>query len=249
MATVGSRGAGARPRTAGRKPGAAGRKPRAASAPFRVALTFDAEHPDRPSAPGVQERLLDLLAKHDVRSTFFVQGRWAEAYPETARRIVEGGHLIGSHSHYHARMHLLSARGLRSDIEAAQAAVIDATGVDPRPWFRCPFGAGAGDARVQRFIREAGYRHVGWNVAGVDWPVERTGADVEAAIVDGAIHHGDGCVVLLHTWPDRTEGAISGTVRRLRDAGAEFVRIDELSLRRLPETEVSDAIYVPPSPA
>ena len=54
--------------------------------PFRVALTFDAEHPDRPSAPGVQERLLDSLRRLEVRATFFVQGRWAEAYPLTARR-------------------------------------------------------------------------------------------------------------------------------------------------------------------
>lgn len=213
---------------------------------FRVALTFDAEHPDRPSAPGVQERLLDLLARDDVRSTFFVQGRWAEAYPATARRIVDGGHLVGSHSHYHARMPLLSARGLRSDIGAAQEAVADATGVDPRPWFRCPFGTGAGDQRVQHEIRQAGYRHVGWHVAGVDWPAERTGAEVETATVAGALHHGDGCVVLLHAWPDRTEAAIPGVVKRLRDAGATFVRIDELPIDRLPETDASDAIDVPP---
>ena len=58
-----------------------------AGSSFRVALTFDAEHPDRPSTPGVQERLLDLLARDAVASTFFIQGRWAEAYPATARRI------------------------------------------------------------------------------------------------------------------------------------------------------------------
>jgi hypothetical protein len=90
---------------------------------------------------------------------------------------------------------------------------------------------------------------VGWNVAGVDWPVGRTGADVEAAIVDGATAHGDGCVVLLHTWPDATEAAIPGAVRRLRAAGAELVRIDELPIGRLPETDVPDAVVVPPSPA
>jgi peptidoglycan-N-acetylglucosamine deacetylase len=214
---------------------------------FRVALTFDAEHPDRPSAHGVQERLLDLLARDAVRATFFIQGRWAEAFPATARRIADGGHLIGSHSHYHARMNLLTARGLRSDIAAAQAAVVDATGVDPRPWFRCPFGAGAVSTRVQARIREAGYRHVGWHVECTDWPAERSGADVEAAIVDGATTYGDGCVVLLHTWPDRTEAAIPGAVRRLRDAGAELVRIDELPIDRLPETEVPGATDVPPS--
>ena len=207
--------------------------------PFRVALTFDAEHPDRPSAPGVQERLLDGLAGFAVRATFFVQGRWAEAYPATARRIPAEGHLVGNHSHYHARMPLLGARGLRADIADAQRAVIEATGVDPRPWFRCPFGAGVGDVRVQRFVRAAGYRHVGWNVAGIDWPPERTAADVEAAVVDGAIVHGDGAVVLLHTWPDRTERALAGIVQRLRAAGATFVRIDELPADLVPELEAS----------
>ena len=208
------------------------------AAPFRVALTFDAEHPDRPSVPGVQERLLDLLARLEARATFLVQGRWAEAYPATARRIAEGGHLIGNHSHYHARMPLLSARGLRSDIAAAQAAIIDATGIDPRPWFRCPFGAGVADQRVQRFVREAGYRHLGWHVAGIDWPVERSGQEVEAAVVEGAIQHGDGSVVLLHSWPDRTEAAIPGIVGRLRDRGAEVVRVDELPAGLVPDLEV-----------
>ncbi len=205
--------------------------------PFRVALTFDAEHPDRPSTPGVQERLLERLERHGVRASFFVQGRWAEAYPLTAARIREGGHLVGSHSHYHARMPLLNAHGLRSDIHEAELRITDATGVDPRPWFRCPFGAGAGDQRVQRFVREAGYRHAGWHVAGVDWPAERTGAEVEEAVVTGVTSHGDGCVVLLHTWPDRTEAALDGIVRRLRDVGASFVRLDELGDVAIPETD------------
>lgn len=218
-------------------------------APFRVALTFDAEHPDRPSAPGVQERLLDALSRANAHATFFIQGRWAEAYPETARRIPEEGHLVGNHSHYHARMPLLNARGLRSDIAASQVAVMDATGVDPRPWFRCPFGTGAADLRVQRFVREAGYRHVGWHVAGIDWPPERTGADVEEAVVRGALAHGDGAVVLLHSWPDRTEHALPGIIARLRDAGAELVRIDDLPSAGLPETAVADTARVPSSPA
>jgi peptidoglycan-N-acetylglucosamine deacetylase len=234
---------------------------RAASGPFRVALTFDAEHPDRPSAPGVQERLLDLLAAERVSASFFVQGRWAAAYPETARRIPADGHLVGNHSHYHVRMPLLSARGLRSDIARAEDAIVGATGVDPRPWFRCPFGSGAADQRVQRFVREAGYRHVGWHVAGIDWPAERSGAEVEDAVVDGAIAHGDGAVVLLHTWPDRTEAALPGIIARLRERGAELVRVDQLPAGGVPETEVADAAWepeperepnaerVPPSPA
>jgi peptidoglycan/xylan/chitin deacetylase (PgdA/CDA1 family) len=217
--------------------------------PFRVALTYDAEHPDRPATAGNQERLLDGLARLEIRATFFIQGRWAEAHPETARRIPSEGHLVGNHSHYHLRMPMLSASGLRSDITLGERAIQDATGVDPRPWFRCPFGAGVGDRRVQRFVREAGYRHVGWHVAGIDWEPDRSAADVEASVVDGALAHGDGCVVLLHTWPDQTAGSLAGSVGPLRDAGAEFVRIDELAPETIPELEIPDALVVPPSRA
>ncbi len=195
---------------------------------FRVALTFDAEHPDRPSAPFASEGLIAALRRLELPATFFIQGRWAEAYPESARAIRDGGHLIGSHSHYHARMPLLHDDGLRSDIATAETAILDATGVDPKPWFRCPFGAGSGDARVQAIVTEAGYRHVGWNVIGEDWPPERTPADVAESVVSGSLAHGDGSIVLLHTWPDRTLGAIDEIATRLRDRGATFVRIDAL---------------------
>jgi len=54
---------------------------------MRVALTFDAEHPDRPAhAAGNAERILDLLGDAGIRATFFVQSRWAEANPTTAGR-------------------------------------------------------------------------------------------------------------------------------------------------------------------
>ena len=208
---------------------------------FRVALTFDAEHPDRPARAGNDRRLLDALRRLDVRATFFIQGRWAEAYPDVARRIVDDGHLIGHHSHYHVRMVGLSAHGLRSDISRGQDAILEATGVDPHRWFRCPFGAGDDDRRVQAAIRGAGYRHVGWHVSGHDWEPARTARDVASSVVDGAIAHGDGAVVLLHTWPDQTLGALPAIVRRLRSRGATFVEVDALPERGLPRRDVSTA--------
>ena len=60
---------------------------------LRVALTFDAEHPDRPwCPPGNAEHLLDVLADQDTRATFFIQGRWAESQPAAAKRIADEGH-------------------------------------------------------------------------------------------------------------------------------------------------------------
>ena len=195
---------------------------------WRVALTFDAEHPDRPSDPGTTERLLETLAHEGVIATFFIQGRWAEACPAVARSVATAGHLVGNHSHYHARMPLLSDDGLAEDIADAGQAIEEATGVDPHPWFRCPFGVGAVDARVQTAVAAAGYRHVGWHVDVQDWEPAHDARTIEAEVVTSAVACGDGSVVLLHAWPRATLAALPGTIARLRDAGARFVRIDEL---------------------
>ena len=196
---------------------------------MRVALTFDAEHPDRPATDGNANRLLDALAAADVRATFFVQGRWAEAYPKIARRIGGDAHLVGSHSFYHARMPLLSAAGLATDVRDAEAAILEHAGVDPRPWFRCPFGTGADDPVLVGRLAALGYREVGWHVSPEDWNPANSPADVVGTVIDGVLEHGDGAVVLHHTWPDQTLAAIPEIVARLRDSGATLVGLDELS--------------------
>jgi peptidoglycan/xylan/chitin deacetylase (PgdA/CDA1 family) len=206
---------------------------------FRVALTFDAEHPDRPHDDGNAERLLDALGALGVTATFFIQGRWAEAFPPTARRIGRDGHLVGNHSFYHARMPLLSASGLATDVRDAQASIIQHAGVDPRPWFRCPFGSGADDPRLVARLAALGYREVGWDVSSDDWEPANSAADVAARVVDGAVEHGDGVVILQHTWPNQTLGALPDIVARLRDRGASFVRIDELE--HLPSALTTEA--------
>jgi peptidoglycan/xylan/chitin deacetylase (PgdA/CDA1 family) len=196
---------------------------------LRVALTFDAEHPDRPSCPpGNAERILDTLGEAGVRATFFVQGRWAESQPVTARRIADEGHLVGHHSHYHARMPLLHDDGLRSDVLDAQAVIEAVTGKDPRPWFRCPFGAGADDARVLDVLQALGYRNVHWHVELDDWEAARNGPMITHDAIEGAHGHGDGAVVLLHTWPGGTGDAVGPMIDGLREIGATFVSIDEL---------------------
>src|SRR2546427_10175880 len=103
----------------------------------RIALTFDAEHPSRPHCPpGVTERILSTLAEAGVRATFFLQGRWVTAQPQVARSVAEAGHLVGNHSHYHARFSLLSLEGIGEDLARAEEAIRDSTGAEPRPWVR-----------------------------------------------------------------------------------------------------------------
>jgi peptidoglycan-N-acetylglucosamine deacetylase len=198
---------------------------------LRVALTFDAEHPDRSwCPPGNAERILDALADRSVPATFFLQGRWAESQPACARRIVADGHLVGHHSHYHARMPMFlgDRGGFRVDIEAGRRAIVEHAGADPRPWFRCPFGEGHDDPRVVDALAELGYRNVHWNVELEDWEPWRTGDAIAADCVAEVRDHGDGAVVLLHTWPGGTGDAIGPIISGLRALGATFVRVDDL---------------------
>ena len=196
---------------------------------LRVALTFDAEHPSRRQCPpGAAERILALLAARQVTATFFIQGRWASAYPDVARSIARARHLVGNHSHSHAPLPHLSDRGLVTDIEEAQRSIQEVVGVDPRPWFRCPFGEGAEDARILRALADQGYRNVHWDVAVSDWEDDRQAAGVENDVVEGVLGHGDGAIVLLHTWPAPTVDAIPGIVRRLLAEGARFVSVAEV---------------------
>jgi peptidoglycan-N-acetylglucosamine deacetylase len=201
----------------------------------RVALTFDAEHPDRPGASaGTVDRILATLRAAEAPATFFVQGRWSQAEPSSARRIADDGHLIGNHSHYHSRMTLLSDRGIRTDVEEASAAVAEATGEPTRPWFRCPFGDGHDDPRVVDLLRDLGYRNVHWHVELEDWEPWRAADDIARDAIYGAKRHGDGAVILLHTWPDRTADALPTVVDGLRAGGAVLVRLDELPEDGLP---------------
>lgn len=203
-----------------------------------MALTFDAEHPDRPHRAGVADEIVALLAADGVRATFFLEGRWTQAHPRTAERIVREGHLVGSHSYAHARMPTLSPEGMRRELRDAEQTIREIAGTDPRPWFRCPYGAGWCDPDVRNVLNELGYRHVGWDVIVEDWEPEHDGEAVAERVLEGVGQCDGEAVVLLHTWPQATLEALPETIRRLRRSGGEFVGVDELE--RVPEAACAD---------
>ena len=194
---------------------------------MRVALTFDTEHPARPCTGRVLELILASLARAGAPATFFVQGRWARSSPDQARRIGSAGHLIGNHSHHHAPMDSLTEDGFRADVRAAGATIEAVTGMDPRPWFRCPFGEGIDDPDVVHRLAELGYVHVGWDVDPRDWHEDNDADSVTREVLEG-IRGLDDSVVLLHSWPDATAKALPRILSGLAAEGAELVDIATL---------------------
>ena len=197
----------------------------------RVALTFDAEHPDRPHHGDHAGWVLDELRRLDVRASVFLQGRWVEAFPDLARRVAAEGHLVGHHSFYHARMPLLSDDGFAEDVREAERVIIETTGIDPRPWAALSVRRRRGRGRPRRApaASSATGTSAGTSRSTSGSPGARPTRS-RARAVDGVLAHGDGAIVLLHTWPDPVAPALAEIVERLRDEGARFVGVDELDL-------------------
>jgi len=76
-------------------------------------------------------RILDLLARHDLRATFFVPGYSAHRYPAVVRSIAEAGHEIAHHSYFHENTIGMDARTEADMIDLALRALWDVAGVRP----------------------------------------------------------------------------------------------------------------------
>jgi peptidoglycan/xylan/chitin deacetylase (PgdA/CDA1 family) len=133
----------------------------AATNPRQIALTFD----DGPNDPDTH-RLLDVLAKHGVRATFFMIGRFVRERPEIARAVAAAGHLIGNHTMTHPLLLIRPPHVVRQELRDCNAALEDALGAPVR-WFRPPHGGRRPD--VLRAARELGLTPVLWNAMGYDW--------------------------------------------------------------------------------
>ncbi|WP_408003486.1 XrtA system polysaccharide deacetylase [Pseudothauera nasutitermitis] len=105
------------------------------------------------------DRILDLLARHDARATFFTLGWVAERYPQLVRRIAAGGHEVASHGYAHERASAQTPEVFLADIRLAKAVLEDISG-QPVSGYRAPsFSIGAGNPWAHDCIAEAGYRY------------------------------------------------------------------------------------------
>jgi peptidoglycan/xylan/chitin deacetylase (PgdA/CDA1 family) len=198
------------------------------SDPSEMALTFD----DGPNDPHTMH-LLDVLAKHNAKATFFLIGRYVRQRPEIARAILAAGHEIGNHTHSHPNLVLVSARRLAQELSDCGKALEDALG-KKATLFRPPFGG-----RRRNVLRAAGgmgLSSVMWSVSGYDWSAKSAAAIAEKVTrqVD-ARRKPQGEIVLLHDGGHLAFGADRGftveAARKLleRYAAKRFVTVSSLS--------------------
>jgi polysaccharide deacetylase family protein (PEP-CTERM system associated) len=104
-------------------------------------------------------RILQMLADHGVRATFFTLGWVAERYPQLVRSIVEGGHELASHGYGHERASDLNEVAFRQDITRSKRLLEDLSGA-PVQGYRAPsFSIGTGNLWAFDQLAEAGYEY------------------------------------------------------------------------------------------
>jgi peptidoglycan/xylan/chitin deacetylase (PgdA/CDA1 family) len=126
-----------------------------------LALTYD-DGPNEVWTP----RLLEVLARHDVRATFFMVGRYAAQLPEIARAVATAGHAIGNHSYTHPNLIFCSAGQVEAQLQECDRVLTNVVG-EHSNLFRPPFGGRRPD--VLRMARAQGFVPVMWSVASHDW--------------------------------------------------------------------------------
>jgi peptidoglycan/xylan/chitin deacetylase (PgdA/CDA1 family) len=192
--------------------------PRRCAAPGAVALTFD----DGPHPQGTP-RVLEILAAHDARATFFLVGEQVERRPALAAEIVAAGHVVALHAHRHRCQLRLTRRQLAEDLARGAEAVASATGAEP-DLHRPPYGIYS--AHGLKLARRR-YAPILWSRWGKDWRRLTTAARISSRAADG-LSSGD--VILLH---DADFYSSRGSWRRTVEALPSILqsaRMDRLSI-------------------
>ncbi|HVT97119.1 MAG TPA: polysaccharide deacetylase family protein [Acidobacteriaceae bacterium] len=141
------------------------------------ALTFD----DGPNDPWTG-RLLDVLARYQVRATFFLIGRFVRQCPKVVREIRDAGHCIGNHTVSHPWLAVQSGARVREELSGCNVALEDVLG-EKVQFFRPPHGSRR--PAVLDTARELGLTAVMWNAMGFDWRANITAAQITEHLEQG----------------------------------------------------------------
>jgi peptidoglycan/xylan/chitin deacetylase (PgdA/CDA1 family) len=156
-----------------------------------IALTFD----DGPH-PQTTPRLLDILAEHEAKATFFLVGERASAYPALVRRIREEGHAIGVHGLRHRTMALQNASAIEADLKEAVRRIEAASGAAlPDRLLRPPYMFKS--VTLGRTARRLGWTLVSWSLDPRDYDPQ-TPASLARRVISRLTPRD---IVLLHERP------------------------------------------------
>jgi peptidoglycan/xylan/chitin deacetylase (PgdA/CDA1 family) len=214
----------------------------------KLAITIDDCLPNKYMAAE-----LDVLKERGVKAVFFIigsyfldaQGRPKPRAKELLDRVIDEGHVIGSHSYWHRRLDLGEYRddraALRRELDRNEAAIDKVLGYHyPILYFRPPNGAHSTPRyELDKALRERGQYLANWTITTFDWcmrlkknnPEHLSAEEVISRTVKQA-REDSGGVVLVHGFPD-TAHILGDMLSALAGASnkrgpLEFSTLDEL---------------------
>jgi peptidoglycan/xylan/chitin deacetylase (PgdA/CDA1 family) len=183
-----------------------------------IALTFD----DGPW-PNSTAKVLDILKKNRIKSTFFVVGQNVKNYPDLTKQIVADGHIIANHT-WHHWYHQMNAQAAAYEVANTGDIIYQTTGVRTS-LFRPP--GGIMNNGVAAYAKNNKYAVIMWSADSMDYSrpaVPRLMNNIFREAKPGGI-------VLMHDGGgDRshTVKALPEIISRFRKQGYEFVTVPEL---------------------
>ena len=187
----------------------------------KVALSFDAAWGNEDT-----QKILEILAKHNVHATFFMTGGWVDSYPEDVKAILAGGHDLGNHSENHKNMSQISNDDKEQELMKVHEKVKNLTGYEMF-LFRPPYGDYDND--VIKTATKCGYYPIQWDVDSLDW--KDYGVDSIVNTVCSNKHLGNGSIILCHNGAKFTADALDTLITNQKGQGYEIVPISELIYR------------------
>ncbi|WP_197287743.1 polysaccharide deacetylase family protein [Streptomyces apocyni] len=184
----------------------------------RVALTFHGE-----GDPATARALLTEAERAGARVTVLAVGRWLDAHPTMARRILDGGHELGNHTQRHLDINTMPEQQAYAEITACAQRLRRLTG-SIGAWFR-PSRAHRASPLVQRLAHRAGYPHVlSYDLDSLDFT--SPGATAVIRTVAGQVRKGS--VVSLHFGYADTVAALPAVLEEIERRGLSAVTTTEL---------------------
>jgi peptidoglycan/xylan/chitin deacetylase (PgdA/CDA1 family) len=192
-----------------------------------VIFTFD----DGPW-PRNTPMVLEALAAHCAKATFFPIGKHATWHPEILKQVVAAGHSIGSHTWSHRDLSKLSVDEAKEEIEKGFSAVAWAAGTPTAPFFRFP--ALRHPPELVTYLGERGVGIFSTDMDSFDFKMRRP-EQVIAATMAKLKKHGKG-MVLMHDFQNATAQAAADLLKELKAGGFKIVHMrPKFGIKTLPQ--------------
>lgn len=186
------------------------------------------------------EKVLDVLKRNNIKSTFFIIGKVLDDYPDVWKRAINDGHQICNHTNYHENLTNMPDKLVKAEIQgwedSARKVLGDAYVIKMKkefPYLRLPGGGGARSNRILSIAQQCGYTVIGWNLETFSSVISPYKKKISVQAISNKIEQhvvsrcSNGSIVLLH-FNQYDTGNIEGIIQGIKKRGFNMQPISKL---------------------